>query len=145
MCVDYNVAYPLPIGIEKSQASAGLPLSQLLCPSVTDDHILAATVIANVVGIIGKFDTRQDLKCSPVEDLGDSIESARDKQMIRGAVIEYSLWEYSLRLRQVGDRVNSLPGLQVDHFACVVVDGGYEKSLAFDVNTQIIDPTFDIG
>jgi len=127
MRVDDNVGDFLSIRVQKSQATAAcFPLPQLLCPSVTDDHILASGVTTDIVGVVRELHRGEKRKRGAIEDLRDSIQGARYKKAIGGGVVKDALW-----FSQVRDRVNSLARLQIDDFESVVVHGSTKRRWPF--------------
>ena len=140
MGVDDDVPNLLPVGIQKPKPSrALLSFPQLFRPGVSDDHTLAAGVVANVVGVIGELHSRKDLKCGPIEDLRDAVKAAGDEQPVGGGVVKHSLW-----LSQIGNRAHALARFQVDHLERMVVHSGHEEALAFHVDAGMIDAAFDV-
>src|SRR5215470_4632184 len=105
MCIDDDVSRPFSVWIDESESSSTfLTFSQLLGTRVSNDHILAARVIANIVGIIRKLYLCKNLKRLSVKHLRDTIQAASHEQMFRCWIVEDTL-----RLGEVDDGVDSLP------------------------------------
>src|SRR6266699_901193 len=133
-----DVASLLPAGVNESEPSGSLfSFSQLLSPGVSDDHALAARVIANVVGVVRELHFAHKLKRRPVINIRDPVEAAGHVQAVGGGVEIHSLW-----LGQIGNRPHPLAGLQVDHFESVVSHAGHEQTLAFHIDAEVIDASF---
>src|SRR5919109_5378925 len=140
MRVDNDVTGLFPIGIDKPQSSgAFFSLSEMFCPGISDNHTLCECVIADVVGVVRELRGSEDVKCGPIKNFRDAIQTAGNEEAIRGGVVENSLW-----FCQTGDGVNALARFQVDHFECVIVNGSHEESLALYVNAEVVDASFDI-
>src|SRR5215472_4915918 len=104
MGVDDDVSRPFAVGIDESEPSGSfLTFSQLLSTRVSNDHTLAARVVANIVGIIRKLYRCKNLKRVSIKYLRDTIQATSHEQMIRCGVVEHTL-----RLGEVGDGVDAL-------------------------------------
>ena len=80
MGVDNEITRLLPVRVQKPKPPGSFhPFSELLCPGVSDDHTLAASVVANVVGVVRELHSCKDLKCGSVEDLRDAVKAAGDE------------------------------------------------------------------
>src|ERR1700682_606119 len=140
MGIDDDIPRLLPVGVQKPKPPGSLlPFPQRLCPGVSHDHTLAAGVKANVVGVVRALYARKKFKCGPVVDIRDAVKTASDEQTIGGRIVEHSL-----RLRQIGNRVHLLSGLQIDHFKGVVGNGGHEETLPLQVDAEVIDASLDV-
>ncbi|HEY3654634.1 MAG TPA: hypothetical protein VGL34_06560 [Steroidobacteraceae bacterium] len=69
------------------------------------------------------------MKGRPVKDFRNAVKSAGNKQTIGGGVVEHSLW-----FGQIGNRVDSLAGFQINYFERVVIDGSHKEALALHVD-----------
>ena len=106
MGINDDVREPFTLGVQKTQPSGALfPFSELLCAGVSDDHRLAAGIVANVVGVI----------------LHDTVKPAGDEQSVGGGFVKHPLW-----FGQIRNGVHTLAGFQVNYFNRVVLDSGHE-------------------
>ena len=127
-----------PVGVQNPQRPASFrPPAQRLLPAVTDDHMLAAGVVANVVGVVGELHCLKNLKCGSIVDPGGAVTAGDEQPIGRGIV------ELPLRLLQTRKRPHSLAGLQVDHFGGVIAQGGHEQTLALHIDAEVIHPSID--
>ncbi len=141
MGIDDYIADSFSILVEKAQPSASFrAFPQLLRSGVPNDHTLGASVVANIVGVVWEFDSRQQLKGSSIKHPGDSVKAAGNEQMIRGRVVEHPL-----RLREVGDGVHAPPRFQVDDLERMVLNRRDKQALAHHVNAEVIDTSFHVG
>ncbi len=91
--------------------------------------MLATSVIADVIGVVREFYSRENLKRRSVKDLCSAVTTTGYEETIGGDVVEHSL-----RLGQIGNRVHALAGLQVNYLEGVIFNGSHEEALALHVD-----------
>src|SRR5262249_3459239 len=106
--------------------------------AVTDVKQPGGRAVADVVGIIRKFDGIQEPEGFSIEALAGAIPTARHKELVELGEINDAL-----RLLKADDGVDPLAGSQVEDLYRVIAQRRHEQVLALEVHGEMIDATGD--
>ena len=79
-----------------------------------------------------------DFESVRVKNLERSIVAVGDEQFVA-----FGEEQDALRFGHAVDAVKALAGCEIDYFDSVITQSGYEDTVGFDVNGEVIKPAFD--